>query len=57
MNKKELATLTRWLEVVTTMNDEGEYHPMQEQGTYADGVADAIDLLLENETIESLNKK
>ena len=39
------------------MNDEGEYHPMQEQGTYADGVADAIDLLLENETIESLNKK
>ena len=51
--RKELQTLFQ-LQVIVLNEDDAELHPKQEQGTYLDGLADALRILTKQKTLSEI---
>ena len=55
--KKELDLLFKLQDISLEFDEDGEVHPLSYCGTYSDGVADCLRLLLKQKTLtEIINK-
>ena len=52
--QKELDTLFKLQDIVCAVDEDGEYHHLQEQGTYAQGVSDCLRILLKRKTLKEI---